>query len=57
MGIANPKTTIDTLTHTHTQRKRKSNPNTTLKMVIKPEEKRTREEGKKKDLQKQMQNN
>ena len=50
-------TTIDTLTHTHTQRKRKSNPNTTLKMVIKPEEKRTREEGKKKDLQKQTQNN
>ena len=30
----------------------KSNPNTILKMVIKPQEKRTKEEGKKKDLQK-----
>ena len=47
----------------HTE-KGKSNPNTTLKIVIKPQEKRTvkREEkrteaGKKKDLQKQIQNN
>ena len=45
MGTANRRTTID---YTHT--KRKSKPNTTLKMVIKPQEKRTREEGKKKDL-------
>ena len=37
--------------------KRKSNQNTTLKIVIKPQEKRTKEEGKKKDLQKQTQNN
>ena len=43
MGTANPKTTIDT------------QPNTTIKMVIKPQEKRTREEGKKKDLEKQTQ--
>ena len=32
----------------HTHKKRKSNPNTALKMVIKPHEKRTKEEGKKK---------
>ena len=43
MGTANRRTTID---YTHT--KRKSKPNTTLKMVIKPQEKRTREEGNKK---------
>ena len=43
MGNVNQKTTIDI----HT--KKISNPNTTLKMVIKPQEKRTKEEGKKKD--------
>ena len=37
--------------------KEKKNPNTTLKMVIKSQEKRTKEERKKKDLQKQIQNN
>ena len=37
---ANEKSTIDT--------QRKINSNTTLKIVIKPEEERTREEGKKK---------
>ena len=42
-------------THTHTQRK--NNPNTTLKIVIKLQEKRTKEEGEKKDLQRQKQNN
>ena len=36
MGNANQKTTIDTY------KKRKSNPNTTLKTVIKPKEKRTK---------------
>ena len=45
MGTANPKSTIDT----HT--KRKSNPNTKLNMFIKPQEKKTKEEGKKEDLQ------
>ena len=44
MGNANRKSTIDT----HTIRKR--NPNTTLKLVIKSQEKRTKEEGEKKDL-------
>ena len=43
MGNANPKTTIDT------QTKRKSNPNTTLKMVIKSQEKRTKEDQQKKN--------
>ena len=52
MGTAYPKTTIDT----HTKN-RKSNSNTALKMVTKPQGKRTKEEGKKKDLQKQTQNN
>ena len=37
--------------------KRKSNLNTALKMIIKPQEKRTQEEGKKKQLQKQPQTN
>ena len=41
--------------YTHTKRKR--NPNTTLKTVIISQEKRTKEEGKKKDLQKQSENN
>ena len=50
MGTANPKTTKET-------HKRKSNPNTTLEMVIKSQEKRKNKEGKKKDLQKQNQNN
>ena len=36
---------------------RKINSNTTLKIVIKPEEERTREEGKKKEQQKQIQSN
>ena len=46
---ANQKSTIDT--------QRKINSNTTLKIVIKPEEERTREEGKKKEQQKQIQSN
>ena len=45
MGIANQKSTID---NTH-----KSNPNTTLKIVIKPQEKKTKG-GRKKDQQKQI---
>ena len=49
MGTAIPKTTIDT--HTNTE---KSNPNTTLKMVIKSQEWRIKEEGKKKDPQNQI---
>ena len=52
MVTTNQKSTI----HTHTH-KRKSNPNTTLKIAIKSQEKRTKEEGKKKDLQKQIHNN
>ena len=36
---------------------RKINSNTTLKIVIKPEEERTREDGKKKGQQKQIQSN
>ena len=36
---------------------RKINGNTTLRIVIKPEEERTREEGKKKEQQKQIQSN
>ena len=50
METANRKSTVDTQT-------RKSNPNTTLKIVIKPPEKTTREEGKKKEQEKQIQNN
>ena len=50
MGNANQKTAIDT-------HERKNNPNTTLKIVIKPQEKRKKEERKKKDLKKQTQNN
>ena len=46
---ANQKSTIDT--------QRKINSNTTLKIVIKPQEERTREEGKKKEQHKQMQSN
>ena len=46
---ANQKSTID-------KQIRKINSNTTLKIVIKPEEERTREEGKKKEQQKQIQN-
>ena len=41
MVTANQKPTTDT--HTNTHKKRKSNPNTTLKIVNKPQEKRTRE--------------
>ena len=48
--MANQKSTIDTQT-------RKINSNTTLKIVIKPQEERTREEGKKKEQQKQIQSN
>ena len=47
MITANQKFVIDT----HTQ-KRKRNPNTTLKSVIKSQEKNTKEEWKGKDLQK-----
>ena len=39
---------------THTK---KRNPNITVNIVIKPQEKRTRDEGKKKDHQNQIQNN
>ena len=46
---ANQKSTIDT--------QRKIYWNITLKIVIKPEEERTREEGKKKEQQKQIQSN
>ena len=46
---ANQKSTIDTQIG-------KINSNTTLKIVIKPQEERTREEGKKKEQQKQIQN-
>ena len=46
---ANQKSTIET--------KRKMKSNTTLELVIKPEEERTREEGKKKEQQKQIQSN
>ena len=35
--------------------RRKINSNTTLKIAIKPQEERTREEGKKKEQQKQIQ--
>ena len=45
---ANQKSTIDTQT-------RKMNENTTLKIVIKLQEVRTREEGEKKEQQKQIQ--
>ena len=46
---ANQKSTIDT--------QRKINSNTTLKIVIKPEEERTRKEGRKKEQQKKIQSN
>ena len=49
METENQKSTIDTQV-------RKSNPNRPLKIVIKPQEKRTRE-GMKNDQQKQIQNN
>ena len=52
MGTANQKTTIDK----HTPKKEKATQNRTLKIVIKSHEKRTKEEEKKKDLQKQIQN-
>ena len=45
---ANQNSTIDT--------QRKITSNTTLKIVIKPQEERTREQGKKKEQQKQIQN-
>ena len=47
---ANQKSTIDTQI-------RNINSNTTLKRVIKPLKERTREEGKKKEQQKQIQSN
>ena len=46
---ANQKSTIDT--------QRKINSNTTLKLVIKPQEERTRDEGKKKEQYKQIPSN
>ena len=46
MGTANQKITIDT----HT--KKKKQPQNNIKMVTKPPEKRTKEAGKKEDLQK-----
>lgn len=52
MGNTNQKSTINT----HMKMK-KRNPNTTLKVVIKSEDKRIEEEGEKKDLQNQIQNN
>ena len=50
MVTTNQNSTIDT----HTK---ESNSNTTLKTVTKSQEKRTKEEGKKKDLPKKIQNN
>ena len=50
MATANQKSTIDT----HTKQK---NGSKQLKLVIKSQEKRTKDERKKKDLQKQIQNN
>ena len=47
---------VTTIYSRYTQ-KRKRNPNTTLKLVIKSQEKRTKEAGKKKHQQKQIQNN
>ena len=47
---SNQKSAIDTQI-------RKTNSNITLKIVIKPQEERTREEGKKKEQQKQIQGN
>ena len=41
----------------YTHRKRKWNPNRTLKILIKAQEKRAKVEGKAKDPQKQIQNN
>ena len=51
MVTTNQKSTVDT----HTKKKKESN--TTLTLAIKSQEKRTKEEGKKKDLQNQIQNN
>ena len=48
------KTQKSTIDNTH---ERKRNLNTALKLVIKTHEKKTKESGKKKDLQKQIQNN
>ena len=48
---ANQRSTIDT------QKVGNINSNTTLKIIIKPQDERTREEGKKKELQKQIQSN
>ena len=48
---ANQKSTVDT------QQIRKIKSNTTIKIVIKPQQERTREEGKKKKQQKQIQSN
>ena len=49
MITANQKSTIYT--------QRKINSNTILKILIKPEEEKSREEGKKKEQQKQIQSN
>ena len=55
MGTANSKTTVDKDTQTLTQEeKRKSNPSRTLKMVIKPQEERTKEE---RNRKKELKNN
>ena len=51
METANKKSTIDIPT------KKKKQPNITLKMTIKPQEKKIKEERKKKHLQKQTPNN
>ena len=51
MVTTNQKSTIDT----HTKKKKESKHNT--KLINKPQEKRTKEEGEKNDLQKQTQNN
>ena len=52
MVTTNQESTVDT----HTQKKKESKHNT-INLVIKSQEKRTKEEGKKKDLQKQIPNN
>ena len=54
MVTANRKSTKYTYTHRHTHR-HKRNPNTTLKLVIQSEERRTKEEGRRKDLGNQIQ--
>ena len=50
MGATKQKSTIDT------HKKRKSNSNATIKLVIKSQGKKTKKEEKKRQLQKQIQN-